>query len=259
MWQKKEDFQGRKRKQTWTSQLISSLYRESNVKEKKISPDESFTRLTKSHTDSYKVFKYERQRNSLQEPVNHGVSPSHDVVSTDRNKLTDTQTIKKKLSRPISVCCYNVCTHHKCLLICFFFTESLAPSVKTKSNSSDESHARRMRKTTKAGPSGAASRSRLKPLPHRPPPHIPNVSRWMLAGSKQEREPHATCRAQLSTRKKKSPKDCAFRLQWRHSSRFIKSVLFRFQRDFTFKKVLGKEGSRGGFVEKRGFFIPFAS
>ena len=142
---------------------------------------------------------------------------------------------------------------------CFFFTESLAPSVKTKSNSSDESHARRMRKTTKAGPSGAASRSRLKPLPHRPPPHIPNVSRWMLAGSKQEREPHATCRAQLSTRKKKSPKDCAFRLQWRHSSRFIKSVLFRFQRDFTFKKVLGKEGSRGGFVEKRGFFIPFAS
>ena len=63
----------------------------------------------------------------------------------------------------------------------------------------------------------------------------------------------------IVNKKKKSSKDCAFRLQWRHSSRFIKSVLFRFQRDFTFKKVLGKKGSRGGFVEKRGFFIPFAS
>ena len=200
MWQKKEDFQGRKRKQTWTSQLISSLYRESNVKEKKISPDESFTRLTKSHTDSYKVFKYERQRNSLQEPVNHGVSPSHDVVSTDRNKLTDTQTIKKKLSRPISVCCYNVCTHHKCLLICFFFTESLAPSVKTESNSSShETHAQRIKrnkqqKLVRAVRYLGCDCSRYLTGQH----HIYRMRPGeLLSGSKQEREPRAACLVQL--------------------------------------------------------------
>ena len=136
--------------------------------------------------------------------MNHGVSPSHDVVSTDRYKLTDTQTIKKKLSRPISVCCYNVCTHHKCLLICFFFTESLAPSVKTESNSSShETHAQRIKrnkqqKLVRAVRYLGCDCSRYLTGQH----HIYRMRPGeLLSGSKQEREPRAACLGSIVNKK----------------------------------------------------------
>jgi hypothetical protein len=105
-------FQKRKRKnKRLHSTLGANLFRASFPRKNR--PDEPAPYCTQNQkqqqqkiaTDSYSFFKNERRDNSLQEPVNHGVLPSHDVAEALCNtKLTDKQTATIKQERlPILV------------------------------------------------------------------------------------------------------------------------------------------------------------
>lgn len=55
----------------------------------------------------------------------------------------------------------------------------------------------------------------------------------------------------------KELRECAFRLQWRHSSRFIKCVCFALRERNEKKKEKRLESERGGVVVDEEFFFLF--
>jgi hypothetical protein len=92
-------------------------------------------------------------------------------------------------------------------------------------------------------PSRTVSRPRLKPLPCRPLPlitvvqvHLVNLGYTQITGyyskqTKQKKSPSVGSNDERTRNEKNCATSCAFRLQWRHSSRFIKRVLFRSKKE----------------------------
>ena len=72
----------------------------------------------------------------------------------------------------------------------------------------------------------------------------------MLAGSKQEREPHATCRAQLSTRKKNLPRIARSDCNGVIRVGSLKAFCFAFKEILHSKKFWEKKVQEGGLLKR---------
>lgn len=115
-------------------------------------------------------------------------------------------------------------------------------------------------------PSRTVSRPRLKPLPCRPLPlitvvqvHLVNlgytritpITGYYSKQTKQKKSPSVGSNDERTRNEKNCATSCAFRLQWRHSSRFIKRVLFRSKKEEMKEK---REKVERGVVVDEKFF-----